>query len=161
MIGLSVELCGSGAAEIRLSGDHCETTVPVSNETDVLGDLARTLVHMLHYAETAEVVTLDPPAEYLWQFDRRGHDGLSLTVVRREAMADLDPGGPERVVFDGSGGLVEVVRQLVGALTDISRTHGISGYESLWENHEFPRKLFRELKRRLAKADRRIAEQTT
>jgi hypothetical protein len=158
MIEFSFDLCGGGLAEVGLTDEVSTATFNVTNDTDALGDLARVLVHILHYAEASEIVTLDPPAEYHWRLERRGHDGLSVEVVRHEKLADLDPGGPQRLVFDGRGGLIEFVREVVDAMTEISRTHGLSGYESLWESHEFPRKPYRELKRRLAKADRQPEE---
>ena len=149
MLRLEFHLCGAGWAEVTVCADDDCLTHAVSDATDVLGDLGAALADLATGGEHAEILMLDDDdAQHRWVLERAGHDGLHLEVFRAEGCTELEPGRPQRLVFEAHGSLQGLARSWAGCLSNIARTHGIAGYNEMWGANQFPRVPLETLQRR-------------
>ena len=138
---------GAGWAECEISIDDKIYVLTASYLEDALGNLADATLRIAQGEESAYAIFAEEPGEYKWKLQKINEKEVSIEILWFTDWRGLRPSDQEgKTILKFESSLLLFVRRVIICLSDALNEYGLEGYKKRWVEHEFPLKVYNELR---------------
>ncbi|MBB3166827.1 hypothetical protein [Simiduia aestuariiviva] len=146
-LNIEYKVKGAGWAEVSISDGTRSVDAAVSYMHDSLSELAEMALSIKSGHRESKVVFMDEPGELQFLVKVVGEEArYELRWYKHWASLGMGSESKYEVELKGRCPASRIIHQITNVLWEIYDGVGEAGYKKLWCQHEFPARLYHELK---------------
>lgn len=144
---VTYKLIGPGWAECIVLLNRNFTVLTASYLEDALGNLADATLRIAQGEKLTYAIFAEEPGEYRWKFTRIDNEKISVEILEFDEWRGLKQSDEKgKIIFQFECPLLVLVRRIIICLSEVLNEYGLEGYAEKWMMHEFPLKVYNELR---------------